>query len=225
VAHYNPWSNGGLPYLNVAHICPATRALGPGLRAVVWVQGCCFHCPGCIAPEWIPWRIVRLMTPEEVVSELLAHPEVTGLTFSGGEPMLQAAGLAAVARLARRQRDLSIICYTGFTLEQLRTNPPGPGVEDLLDAIDVLIDGPYIEELNDQQGLRGSANQRIHYLTDRLRGFDFAHTPRRIEIFLEGKYALLVGIPTSEQLAAFERALTQSVSLLGQRTQKRRFTR
>ena len=224
MAQYNPWSTGGLPYLNVAHICPATRALGPGLRAVVWVQGCCFHCPGCIAPDWIPQRIVRLMTPEEVVSELLAHPEVTGLTFSGGEPMLQAAGLAAVARLARRQRDLSIICYTGFTLEQLHTHPPGPGVEDLLEAIDVLIDGPYVEELNDQRGLRGSANQRIHYLTDRLHRFDFIHTPRRIEIFLEGEHALLVGIPTSEQLAAFERAFTRRGSLLEQKVQKRRFT-
>jgi len=161
------------------------------------------------------------MTPEEVVSELLVHPEVTGLTFSGGEPMLQAAGLAAVARLARRQRDLSIICYTGFTLEQLRAHPPGPGVEDLLNEIDVLIDGPYIEELNDQQGLRGSANQRIHYLTDRLRWFDFVHIPRRIEIYLEGEYALLVGIPTSEQLAAFERALTQPGSLLEPKAQKR----
>lgn len=205
----DPWSSGGLPYLNIAHICPATRVLGPGLRAVVWVQGCCFHCPGCIAPDWTTRRIARLMTPEQVVEALLVHPKVTGLTFSGGEPMLQAAGLAAVARLARRQRDISLICYTGFTLEQLRACPPGPGVEDLLEQVDVLIDGPYIEALNDQQGLRGSANQRIHYLTDRLRGVDFVHTPRRIEIHLQGDYALLVGIPTSDQLALFERVIAE----------------
>jgi anaerobic ribonucleoside-triphosphate reductase activating protein len=150
------------------------------------------------------------MTPEEAVAQLLAHPQVTGLTFSGGEPMLQAAGLAAVARLARRRRELSIICYTGFTLEQLRARPPGPGVEDLLGEIDVLIDGPYVAALNDRRGLRGSANQRVHHLTDRLRGFDFERAPRRIEIHLRDDYALLVGIPTSEQLKAFERAIPPS---------------
>ena len=211
VSDYDPWASGGLPYLNVAHICPATRALGPGLRAVLWVQGCCFNCPGCIAPHWIPRRIARLMTPEEAVAHLLAHPQVTGLTFSGGEPMLQAAGLAAVARLARRRRELSIICYTGFTLEQLRARPPGPGVEDLLGEIDVLIDGPYVAALNDRRGLRGSANQRVHHLTDRLRGFDFERAPRRIEIHLRDDYALLVGIPTSEQLKAFEQAFERAI--------------
>jgi anaerobic ribonucleoside-triphosphate reductase activating protein len=211
VSDYDPWASGGLPYLNVAHICPATRALGPGLRAVLWVQGCCFDCPGCIAPDWIPRRIARLMTPEEAVAQLLAHPQVTGLTFSGGEPMLQAAGLAAVARLARRRRELSIICYTGFTLEQLRARPPGPGVEDLLGEIDVLIDGTYVAALNDRRGLRGSANQRVHHLTDRLRGFDFERAPRRIEIHLRDDYALLVGIPTSEQLKAFEQAFERAI--------------
>jgi anaerobic ribonucleoside-triphosphate reductase activating protein len=135
---------------------------------------------------------------------------VTGLTFSGGEPMLQAAGLAAVARLARRQRELSIICYTGFTLEQLRARPPGPGVEDLLAEIDVLIDGPYVAALNDQRGLRGSINQTVHYLTNRLRGNDFTSSPRRIEIHLREDHTLLVGIPTSEQLMAFERAISRS---------------
>jgi anaerobic ribonucleoside-triphosphate reductase activating protein len=218
VSDYDPWASGGLPYLNVAHICPATRALGPGLRAVLWVQGCCFDCPGCIAPDWIPRRIARLMTPEEAVAHLLAHPQVTGLTFSGGEPMLQAAGLAAVARLARRRRELSIICYTGFTLEQLRARPPGPGVEDLLGEIDVLIDGPYVAALNDRRGLRGSANQRVHHLTDRLREIDFTNTPRGIEIHLREDHALLVGIPTSEQLAAFERAFAQIGSLLRKQT-------
>lgn len=204
---YDPWTSGGWPLLNVAEVCPATRALGPGLRAVVWVQGCCFHCPGCIAPEWIPREIARLASPEELVEELLIHPEVTGLTFSGGEPMLQAAGLAALARLARRRRELSVICYTGFTLEQLLLNPPGPGVEDLLGEVDVLIDGPYVAALNDNRGLRGSTNQRVHYLTDRLRGEELVNSPRRIEVHVREKDVLLVGIPSTQELAAFERAM------------------
>lgn len=204
---YDPWTSGGYPWLNIAQICPATRALGPGLRAVVWVQGCCFHCPGCISPEWIPKRISRLVSPEELVEELLVHSKVTGLTFSGGEPMLQAAGLAALARLARRKRDLSIICYTGFTMEALLAHPPGPGVEELLNEIDVLIDGPYVEALNDNQGLRGSANQRVHYLSDRLRGIDLSNGPRYVEMFIRGEEILLVGIPPAGTLKAFEQAI------------------
>lgn len=186
-----------MPLLNVAHICPATRALGPGLRAVVWVQGCCFHCPGCVAPEWIPFQLAKLIPPEPLAERLVAQEKIEGLTFSGGEPMLQAAGLALLARTARQKRpDISIICYTGFTLEQLRQNPPGPGVAELLSEIDVLIDGHYIASLNDNRGLRGSVNQRVHYLSDRLRGFDFEKCSRNTEIHVMDGEILLVGVPS-----------------------------
>jgi anaerobic ribonucleoside-triphosphate reductase activating protein len=200
---YNPWATGGLPLLNIAYLCPATKALGPGLRAVVWVQGCCFRCPGCIAPEWIPYRIANLVSPESLAEKLLTNPEVEGFTFSGGEPMLQAAGLATLAQIARKKQDISIICYTGFPLERLQENPPAPGVPDLLSQIDVLIDGPYVDTLNDERGLRGSTNQRIHFLSDRLKGFDFEACPRTVEIhILEGE-ALLVGVPSKAGLRAF----------------------
>ncbi len=193
--------------LNVAATCPATNALGPGLRAVVWVQGCVFHCPGCIAPDWIPIRPARLVQPEILVAELLADPRVRGLTFSGGEPMLQAAGLARLARLAREQRDLDVICFTGYQKSTLENSPPGPGVADLLDQIDVLIDGPYIARLNDNRGLRGSSNQRIHYLTGRLAGFKLDDISRRVEIKLSDGQALLVGVPPVRLGDAFNQAI------------------
>lgn len=203
----DPWRTGGLPFLNVAATCRATRALGPGVRAVIWVQGCCFRCPGCIAPEWIPLRPARLVTPEDLVSELPLG-DIDGLTFSGGEPMLQAAGLATLARLARqRQPALSVICYTGFTLEQLLQHPTRPGVADLLQQTDVLIDGTYIAGLNDDRGLRGSSNQRVHYLSDRLKGKPFEQCARTVEIHVGEGSALLVGIPTRSALRAFEKAM------------------
>jgi anaerobic ribonucleoside-triphosphate reductase activating protein len=200
---YNPWKTGGLPLLNIAHICPETRALGPGLRAVVWVQGCCFNCPGCIAPEWINYRIAKLISPESLAEKLLSNPNIEGLTFSGGEPMLQPAGLAKLAQIARKKKDISIICYTGFTLEQLIKNPPSPGVHDLLSQIDVLIDGPYVDTLNNDKGLKGSSNQRVHFLTDRLKEFDFESSPRTFEIQIYNDNILLVGIPTKTGLKAF----------------------
>lgn len=187
--------------MNIAEVCAGTRALGPGLRAVAWVQGCPFQCRGCIAPDWIPDRPARELTPADLAAELLADPDVTGLTFSGGEPMLQAAGLAETARIARRDRDLSLICFTGFRLAELRDQP---GAADLLAEVDVLIDGRYVDTRNDDQGLRGSDNQHVHHLTDRLSGFAFDEGPRRAEIRLRGTEALMVGVPPTRLTAVWQ---------------------
>ena len=196
--------------LNIAATCRATRALGPGLRAAVWVQGCPFRCPGCIAPGWVPFQPGRLVEPDVLVDELLAQPGVTGLTFSGGEPMVQAAALARLARLVRASCNIDIICFTGFLRRQLETNPPYAGVHELLDQVDVLIDGPYIARLNDNQGLRGSSNQRIHYLTNRLAGCDLDHLPRSAEIHVTDGEAMLVGVPPARLETAFNQAVSQA---------------
>jgi anaerobic ribonucleoside-triphosphate reductase activating protein len=192
--------------VNLAATCVGTRALGPGLRSVVWVQGCPFRCRGCIAPDWIPMRPAREVTPAALADELLSDPAVTGLTFSGGEPMMQASELAEVARTARRKRDVSLICFTGYRLATLRSRPPAPGVAELLEQIDVLIDGLYIESKNDDRGLRGSDNQRVHHLTDRLAATDHQLTsgPRRSEIRLRDRYALLVGVPAIKVAGVFD---------------------
>lgn len=151
----------------------------------------------------------RLMQPEELVDVLLANPDVTGLTFSGGEPFAQASSLARVARLARARRNLDIICFTGFLRAQLENNAPYPGARELLDQVDVLIDGPYIARLNDNLGLRGSSNQRIHYLTGRLTAFDLGQSPRKAEIHLTDGEAMLVGVPPHRLEVAFHQAVNQ----------------
>lgn len=204
---YDPWESAGLPWLNVA-ASTTTRVLGPGLRGVVWVQGCCFHCPGCIAPDWIAHKVGRLVRPQELAEELLADAQVSGLTFSGGEPMLQAAGLAELARAARRMRDVSVICFSGFTLEQLHAAEGRmTGVSDLLRELDVLIDGQYVAGENDALGMRGSSGQRVHLLSERLREFDFEHAPRQAEIRIGDGYAFLVGVPPPGLAQAFEQTL------------------
>lgn len=197
------------PTLNVAATRVGTEALGPGVRSALWVQGCPFQCAGCMAPDWIPVRPARQAAPAELAAELLGDPRVTGLTFSGGEPMSQAAGLAEVAGHARRIREVSVICFTGYRLERLRARPPGPGVADLLAAVDVLIDGRYVASLDDGRGLRGSTNQRIHHLTRRLAdcGYDFAHRPRTAEIAVSGPEAMLIGVPPAGLVAAFDTAV------------------
>lgn len=194
-------------HLHVAETCVGTRALGPGLRSVAWVQGCPFRCRGCVAPDWIPREPAREVRPADLAAELLAHPGVTGFTFSGGEPLVQAAGLAEVIRIARRQRDLTLICFTGYRLAELRDRPPGPGVAELLAQTDVLIDGRYVAERNDGRGMRGSSNQQVHMLTGRLAhaAEELAHGPRRTEIRLRDRSALLVGVPSKAVAETFDR--------------------
>ena len=179
---------------------------------MVWVQGCPFRCKGCLAPDWIPPRRARLVEPAALAGEVVADPRITGLTFSGGEPMLQAAALAEMVRLARRERDLSLICFTGFRLERLRTRPPEPGVPGLLASVDVLIDGLYVAARDNGRGLRGSDNQQVHHLTNRLAfsGYDFTGGPRMVELDVTGREAMLIGVPPPGALDAFDTAVDRS---------------
>ena len=191
--------------LNIANIAARTQALGPGTRAAIWVQGCPLHCPGCLAPNWIPFVPATQFTPEEVLERLDLN-SITGMTFSGGEPMEQAAGLATLVRLARHKRDLDLICFTGYRYERLLKNPPNNGVPELLAEVDVLIDGPFIQTLNDSIGLRGSSNQRVIHLTSKLKKHDFESHTRTVEITVTDGELAFVGIPTPDILSAMERA-------------------
>lgn len=196
--------------LNVAAIAGCTQALGPGNRAVVWVMGCPFNCRGCLAPQWIPFVPAMQLTPEQVVERLDLN-KVSGLTFSGGEPMEQAGGLAALARLARLRKDLDLICFTGYRYERLLTDPPNAGVAELLAEVDVLIDGPFVQSLAGSTGLRGSSNQRIIHITPRLASHDFESSQRKMEMTITNGELAFIGIPTPGMLAAVEKA-TGSVS-------------
>lgn len=132
---------------------------GPGRRAVLFVQGCCLHCPGCQNPRlWPPGGGLDL-APETLAAALLA----TGLpvTISGGEPFDQAEGLARLAALLAAA-GAEIIVYTGYALEALLRRAAGdPAVEQALGHVGVLVDGPYVASLGgpDLQ-YRGSRNQR-----------------------------------------------------------------
>ena len=131
---------------------------GPGLRYVVFTQGCPHRCPGCHNPHTHDPKGGVERPAEDIIQDMLRNPLLDGLTLSGGEPFAQAEDCAAIAKAARNA-GLNVWCYTGYTLEKLREMPEA---EVLLQEIDVLIDGPYIQE---QRSLtlqwRGSENQRI----------------------------------------------------------------
>jgi anaerobic ribonucleoside-triphosphate reductase activating protein len=154
--------------LTVARTHPACTVLGPGSRFVVWVQGCPLSCPGCVSPQWIPLAGGGSVSVDELADEI-AERAVDGLTLSGGEPFAQAAALARLVRRVRDRRDLSVLSYSGYSLRRLREHGT-PAQRALLGQLDLLIDGPYQQARHADLRWRGSANQRVHQLTDRHAG-------------------------------------------------------
>ena len=154
-------------YLRVGMQCSSTRALGPGNRYVVWLQGCCRRCYGCASPEFQEMEGGELVSVESLADRICATEGIDGITFSGGEPMLQKEALyELISNVRIRRPELTIIVFTGFLKEDFHSEYS----RKILDSIDLLVDGEYFYEQNDNKGLRGSANQRLHFLTDRLAG-------------------------------------------------------
>jgi len=133
---------------------------GPGIRNVVFVQGCPHHCAGCHNPESHDFSGGREADTEEIIAALKRNPLLDGLTLSGGEPMCSAQACAELARAARALH-LNVWCYTGYTWEQLMTEAD-PDCMALLEAVDVLVDGPFVlAERSLELKFCGSRNQRL----------------------------------------------------------------
>lgn len=133
---------------------------GEGLRAVVWTQGCPHGCPGCHNPQTHAFDGGTSVGSESILEQLKAHFYLDGVTFSGGEPMAQAAACGELAQ-AVHQLGMNVWCYTGYTWEALM-EAQDPDQRMFLEQIDVLIDGPFLlaqKSLNLR--FRGSANQRL----------------------------------------------------------------
>ena len=156
-------------WLNMASRLPCTEAEGPGRRAALWVQGCNKRCRGCCNPAYLQLAERELVSASSVLdwlrNEHHAH-DLEGVTFLGGEPMLQAQGLAFVAQGAQ-SLGLSVMVFSGYTKNELDAMRL-PGVDQLLRYTDVLVDGPYEANLPEHsRRWAGSTNQQFHYLTAR----------------------------------------------------------
>lgn len=138
---------------------------GPGLRSVLFLQGCPIRCPKCRNPQAHDLQSGSLTSLDAVLAELLGPDQPRdGVTISGGEPLAQAEACAElVARV--KAAGVHVVVYTGYTYEQL-AQLKDPAVRRVLALADVLVDGPFLAAL-DGQGLayRGSSNQRVIDLT------------------------------------------------------------
>ena len=145
--------------LSISGIVEDSIVDGPGIRVTFFCQGCPHHCPGCHNPETWDFSGGTPMEEEQLVRIVRANPLCRGVTFSGGEPFAQASAFARLGRLLKAQ-GYELASYSGYTFEELFLGTPEQ--RELLETIDVLIDGPFLQAQKSLElAFRGSRNQRI----------------------------------------------------------------
>lgn len=157
-------------YLNIMGYVDESEVNGPGTRAVVWVQGCRSECPGCFNPASWSFEINQLVEVEQLAKQILSNPHNTGVTFSGGEPFWQAVALTTLARIVKAA-GLNVMSFSGFTLAQLQGDQAPPGAKELLEQLDILIDGPFVESLaiHSPDSPVSSRNQKVRVFNPALK--------------------------------------------------------
>ncbi|SKA82898.1 anaerobic ribonucleoside-triphosphate reductase activating protein [Clostridium sp. USBA 49] len=148
--------------IRLAAILKESLVNGPGLRRVLFSQGCPHNCKGCFSPHTHSYTDGVLINMDDIIEDIRKNPLLKGVTFSGGEPFEQADKFAYIAKEVKKM-GLNIWCYTGYTFEYILENQhKRKGWSELLKYIDVLVDGKF-EEDKKEEGLkfRGSSNQRI----------------------------------------------------------------
>lgn len=144
--------------LSVLRVVYDTIVDGPGLRTSIYFAGCTHHCRGCHNP--VSWNINNgnLMTINELL-EVVLDSDFNNVTFSGGDPFYQVEGVTQLAKEIKSHSNKTIWCYSGYRFEDILSNSK---LSQLLTYIDVLVDGPFIEEQKvDNKPFVGSSNQRL----------------------------------------------------------------
>jgi anaerobic ribonucleoside-triphosphate reductase activating protein len=154
--------SGNNIYIRLAGITKESLVDGPGIRYVVFLQGCSLNCKGCHNPETHSRDGGVLYLVDDIVKEIKKTDYLDGLSISGGEPFEQAENCAYLIRKVRAVfPEFHILCYTGFTYEKLKESKDS-FIQDMLNNINILIDGPFIlEQKTLDLSFRGSKNQNI----------------------------------------------------------------
>lgn len=152
--------------INCAGFLERSRVNGPGERAVLWVQGCFLHCPGCFNRSLWSFKKNHLVRASDIADTVLSLPGIDGITFSGGEPFCQALPLAEVGELVQKE-GLTVVTFSGFPSDTLISTKKRSWKE-LLKVTDLLVAGPYIRECTSGISLCGSTNQEQIFLSERI---------------------------------------------------------
>lgn len=145
----------------ILDIIPDTAVDGTGLRTSVYFAGCKHQCKGCHNPESWDFDSGKEMEISDIVDKVDEYDNHK-VTLSGGDPMYRKDEvLELIQELRKRIPDINIWIYTGFTHDEL-LNLDDDVINNILSNIDVLVDGPFVEDLKSDDCLfRGSTNQRI----------------------------------------------------------------
>jgi anaerobic ribonucleoside-triphosphate reductase activating protein len=200
--------------LEIARIIPVTEAEGPGRRFAVWFQGCPLRCPGCCNPEMLPFENGQRRCVTDIIAELdEAIPSgIEGITLLGGEPFAQPAAAATLLR-AVHERGLTTMVFTGFTIEELNKTSEA-STAALLRETDILVDGPYLRDLPEpRRRWIGSANQRVHFLSDRCNAADPRWLlPNTLELRLSNRELTVNGFPAQGAVGLWKRPRVRNAS-------------
>ena len=165
---------------------------GEGIRTVIWFQGCSHNCKGCHNPATHSFKAGYLFDVEEIKKQILELQGQDGVTLSGGDPLFQIPASLEIAKFCK-QNGLSVWCYTGFTFEELiAMSKKDKSILELLENIDILVDGRYIEEQKDLNlKFRGSKNQRIINVKQSLKKNKTVKKADKKEKFFKQNYGKL----------------------------------
>lgn len=197
-----------IEYVNIGKILAPVYCLGAGKRVVIWTQGCKQRCPSCISPEFQAMDMGYFYPKETLVSKLrflIRNLELTGMSISGGEPMLQWQNLREVVLTLKQEfADLDVLVYTGYVFGKKNKElifPTGEKVSIQTDWLDILIDGEFRRLETGERFLRGSKNQRIRFLSrlgvERFYPYYKANKGKRLmQIFEDEDGIFLAGVPS-----------------------------
>ncbi|HEY3415418.1 MAG TPA: 4Fe-4S single cluster domain-containing protein [Armatimonadota bacterium] len=196
--------------LNYAGYAFPAEGLGPGKRVVMWVRGCRRGCVGCVAPD--------LQTPgqptpiDDIVEQLApALARADGLSISGGEPFDQAEALSCLLDRLRARTVVEVLVYSGYLYEELMKRDDAS--RELLRRLDLLVDGPFLQDEPNTLQWRGSDNQRVLLLSQQAQQYQEIkdtlmpeRRPLHIYQITPGHYRL-IGIPRRGDLLAFQQQM------------------
>ena len=181
--------------LRIHQFLPQSKANGPGNRAVLWVQGCTLSCPGCFNTPTHPGQAGGTESVDSLFEQIVAlGSSIEGITISGGEPLQQQTGIAALLRRIKAETKLSVVLFTGFSWEELErmgeANRQRAGADistalplPLLSDVDVLLAGRYDAGRRIARGLLGSDNKIAYFLTTRYNQADLDRVPK-VEVII-----------------------------------------
>lgn len=193
--------------VRIHNIVRHTKVLGPGTRTAIWFQGCNKKCKGCMSQTTRNADGGNLADVEDLCDEILSIKDIEGITISGGEAFLQIEPLYEMLKTIRGKSNLGIIIYTGFYIEELK-KMNNEKVDEILNGMaDIIIDGPYIEDLNDGMNLKGSSNQTVNFITDRYKKYTemFETEQRNTELYVNNDELFFVGIPDKNTLSVWDK--------------------